>query len=218
MTATHSATASRRRPSGWPGSSPPRHRTSRRCGGLLALLLLQHSRRAARLDADGGLVTLDRQDRTRWDHALIAEGAALAREAVEAGGSYALQAAIAAQHALAPTAAATDWAAIVTSYDRLLALRANPVVELNRAVAVGMHEGPQAQLDAVDALGTSRKLAGNHAVPAVRADALRRLGRAREAAEVYRTAESTAPNGAIAREYAKQAAELDQMNEGSVPL
>lgn len=103
-------------------------------------------------------------------------------------------------------------------YDRLLALRANPVVELNRAVAVGMHEGPQAQLDAVDALGTSRKLAGNHAVPAVRADGLRRLGRAREAAEAYRTAEATAPNRAIAREYAKQAAELDQMNEGSVPL
>uniref|UniRef100_A0AAU2VK04 Sigma-70 family RNA polymerase sigma factor n=1 Tax=Streptomyces sp. NBC_00008 TaxID=2903610 RepID=A0AAU2VK04_9ACTN len=186
--------------------------------GLLALLLLQHSRRAARLDADGGLVTLDRQDRTRWDQALIAEGAALAREAVEAGGSYALQAAIAARHALAPTAAATDWAAIVTWYDRLLALRANPVVELNRAVAVGMHQGPQAQLDAVDALGTSKKLAGNHAVPAVRADALRRLGRAREAAGVYRTAESIAPNRAIAQEYAKQAAVLEQMDEGNVPL
>lgn len=186
--------------------------------GLLALLLLQHSRRAARLDADGGLVTLDRQDRSRWDHALIAQGVALAREAVGAGGSYALQAAIAAQHALAPTAAATDWAAVVTWYDRLLALRANPVVELNRAVAVGMHQGPQAQLDAVDALGTSKKLAGNHAVPAVRADALRRLGRARESAEVYRTAESIAPNAAIAREYARQAELLEQMDEGNVPL
>ncbi|WNI21494.1 sigma-70 family RNA polymerase sigma factor [Streptomyces sp. ITFR-16] len=186
--------------------------------GLLALLLLQHARRAARLDADGELVTLDRQDRTRWDHALIAEGAALAREAVGAGGPYALQAAIAAQHALAPTAAATDWAAIVTWYDRLLALRANPVVELNRAVAVGMHKGPQAQLDAVDALGASKELAGNHAVPAVRADALRRLGRSREAAEAYRTAGSIAPSRAIAREYAKRIEEMEQTDEGSAPL
>ncbi|MFC5171169.1 RNA polymerase sigma factor [Streptomyces mutomycini] len=178
--------------------------------GLLALLLLlQHSRRAARLDADGGLVTLARQDRKLWDHALIAEGVALAREAVVAGGPYALQAAIAEQHALAPAAAATDWAAIVRWYDRLLALRANPVVALNRAVAVGMRDGPQAQLNAVDVLATSKKLAGNHAVPAVRADALRRLGRTREAAQAYRAAEAIAPNGAIAREYAQRVAELE---------
>ncbi|MFC8451431.1 RNA polymerase sigma factor [Kitasatospora sp. NPDC057223] len=174
---------------------------------LLALLLLQHSRRAARLDADGGLVTLERQDRTRWDHALIAEGATLAREAAVAGGPYALQAAIAAEHALAPAAAATDWAAIVALYDRLLTLRANPVVALNRAVAIGMRDGPQAQLDAVDALGSPKALAGNHAVPAVRADALRRLGRAHEAAAAYRAAEAIAPNAAIAREYALRAAE-----------
>ncbi|MFJ9058120.1 RNA polymerase sigma factor [Streptomyces sp. NPDC102409] len=175
--------------------------------GLLALLLLQHSRRAARLDADGGLVTLERQDRTRWDRTLIAEGVALGRESVAGDGPYTLQAAIAAQHALAPVAAATDWAAIVALYDRLLALRANPVVALNRAVALGMRDGPQAQLNAVDALCSPKALAGNHAVPAVRADALHRLGRTREAAEAYRAAEAIAPNGAIAREYAQRAAE-----------
>lgn len=186
--------------------------------GLLALVLLQHSRRAARFDADGGLVTLERQDRKRWDHALIAEGVALARETVTANGPYALQAAIAAQHALAPAADATDWAAIVTSYDRLLALRANPVVALNRAVAVGMRDGPQAQLDAVDALGASEKLAGNHAVPAVRADALRRLGRTREAAQAYRAAEAIAPNGAVAREYAQRVAALEPVEQlGAAP-
>ncbi|MEU1890067.1 RNA polymerase sigma factor [Streptomyces pristinaespiralis] len=182
--------------------------------GLLALLLLQHARRAARLDADGRLLTLERQDRTRWDGALIAEGVALAGEAVAAGGPYALQAAIAAQHALAPVAAATDWVAIVALYDRLLALRANPVVALNRAVAVGMRDGPQAQFDAVDALGAPKELAGNHAVPAVRADALRRLGRAGEAAEAYRTAAALAPNGAIAREYARCVAELGPDGSG----
>ncbi|MBO1332725.1 sigma-70 family RNA polymerase sigma factor [Streptomyces sp. VRA16 Mangrove soil] len=176
--------------------------------GLLALLLLQHSRRAARVDADGGLITLERQDRTRWDHTLAAEGVALAREAAPAGGPFALQASIAAQHALAPTAARTDWSAIVELYDRLLDLRANPVVALNRAVAVGMRDGPQAQLDAVDRLDTHRQLAGHHAVPAVRADALRRLGRPREAAQAYRAAEAIAPNKAIAQEYARQLADL----------
>ncbi|MFE9782206.1 RNA polymerase sigma factor [Streptomyces sp. NPDC005775] len=175
--------------------------------GLLALLLLQHSRRAARLDEDGGLVTLQHQDRTRWDRALITEGAALSREAATAGGPYALQAAIAAQHALAPAAASTDWAAIVALYDRLLALRTNPVVALNRAVALGMRDGPQAQLDAVDALGAFKELTGNHVLPAVRADALRRLGRTCEAAETYRTATALAPNGAIAREYTLRAVE-----------
>ncbi|WP_151770056.1 RNA polymerase sigma factor [Streptomyces abyssomicinicus] len=176
--------------------------------GLLSLLLLQHSRRAARLDGDGGLVTLEHQDRTRWDRALVVEGVALAREAAPAGGPYAIQAAIAAQHALAPVAAATDWGGIVALYDRLLALRTNPVVALNRAVAVGMRDGPQAQLDAVDALGAPKELTGNHALPAVRADALRRLGRTRDAAKMYRVAKSVAPNEAIAREYARRLAEL----------
>lgn len=175
--------------------------------GLLALLLIQHSRRAARLDADGGLVTLEHQDRTRWDRALITEGAALAREAEATGGPYALQAAIAARHALAPAAAATDWAAIVALYDRLLALRTNPVVALNRAVALGMRDGPQAQLDAVDALGTPKELTGHHALPAVRADALRRLGRTGEAARMYEAARAAAPNEAVAREYARRLAE-----------
>ncbi|MEV5653181.1 sigma-70 family RNA polymerase sigma factor [Streptomyces sp. NPDC052291] len=198
--------------------------------GLLALLLLQHSRRAARLDADGGLVTLERQDRSLWDRGLIAEGVALVgvgRSGSGEGlsgfgeggawdgeglpglddGPYALQAAIAAQHALAPDAAATDWAAITALYDRLLALRTNPVVALNRAVALGMRDGPQAQLDAVDALGTPKELAGHHALAAVRADALRRLGRTREAATAYEEARAAAPNAAIAEEYARRLAE-----------
>lgn len=183
--------------------------------GLLALLLLQHSRRATRLDAEGGLVTLEHQDRSRWDHALISEGAALAREALPAGGPYALQAATAAEHALAPDAAATGWAAIVALYDRLLALRTNPVVALNRAVALGRRDGPQAQLEAVDALGTPRELAGHHALAAVRADALRRLGRTREAAAMYEEARAAAPNGAIAQEYAHRLAELGHRTKGT---
>ncbi|MFF7341127.1 RNA polymerase sigma factor [Streptomyces sp. NPDC008163] len=183
--------------------------------GLLALLLLQHSRSAARLDADGGLVTLEHQDRSLWDRALIAEGAALARGALPAGGPYALQAAIAAQHALAPDAAATDWAAVVTLYDSLLALRANPVVALNRAVALGMRDGPGAQLEAVDALGRPRELAGHHAFPAVRADALRRLGRTEEAAEMYEAARAAAPNGAIAAEYALRLTGLGRPTKGA---
>ncbi|MEU2676719.1 sigma-70 family RNA polymerase sigma factor [Streptomyces sp. NPDC007107] len=176
--------------------------------GLLALLLLQQSRRAARLGEDGSLITLEHQDRGCWDRSLMSEGVGLARETVATGGPYALQAAIAAQHALAPTAAATDWVAIVALYDRLLALRTNPVVALNRAVALGMRDGPQAQLEAVDALGTPKELTGSHALHAVRADALRRLGRTSEAAEAYRTAGSAAPNEAIAREYAARINEL----------
>ncbi|WP_405884934.1 MULTISPECIES: RNA polymerase sigma factor [unclassified Streptomyces] len=184
--------------------------------GLLALLLLQHSRRAARLDADGGLVTLEHQDRSLWDRGLIAEGVALVGEGCSGcaeglpapgDGPYALQAAIAAQHALAPDAAATDWTAITALYDRLLVLRTNPVVALNRAVALGMRDGPQAQLDAVDALGTPKELAGHHALAAVRADALRRLGRTREAATAYEEARAAAPNRAIAEEYARRLTE-----------
>ncbi|MFD0253180.1 RNA polymerase sigma factor [Streptomyces sp. NPDC127113] len=186
--------------------------------GLLALLLLQHSRRAARLDADGGLVTLEHQDRSLWDRGLIAEGVALVREALPElgeGGPYALQAALAAQHALAPDAAATDWAAIVALYDRLLALRANPVVALNRAVALGMRDGPQAQLDAVDALGTPKELAGHHALAAVRADALRRLGLARAAAATYEEARAAAPNAAIVQQYSRRLTELGHRTKGT---
>ncbi|RKE23469.1 RNA polymerase sigma factor [Streptomyces sp. TLI_171] len=176
--------------------------------GLLALLLLQHARRAARFGPDGSPITLEHQDRTRWDRALVAEGAALARDAAASGGPYALQAAIAAEHSLAPVAAATDWGAITALYDRLLALRANPVVQLNRAVAVGMRDGPQAQLDALDALGTPKELATHHALPAVRADALRRLGRTDQAVLSYRAARDLAPNAAVAREYTRLIAEL----------
>ncbi|MFG2597946.1 hypothetical protein [Streptomyces sp. NPDC048462] len=100
-------------------------------------------------------------------------------------------------------------------YDRLLALRTNPVVALNRAVALGRRDGPQAQLDAVDALGTPRELAGYHALAAVRADALRRLGRTREAAAMYEEARTAAPNGAIAQEYALRLTELGHRTKGT---
>lgn len=172
--------------------------------GLLALLLLQHSRRGARLDADGDLLTLRQQDRTLWDRHLIAEGVALAFESVPYGGPYALQAAIAAQHAVAESAEATDWEQIVGLYDRLLALRFNPMVALSRAVAVGMRDGPQATLDILDELGTPKALEAHHALPAVRADALSRLGQTAQAIEMYRSAGKLAPADSIAREYRRR--------------
>lgn len=169
--------------------------------GLLALLLIQHSRRRARVDADGDLVRLEDQDRSLWDRAMVAEGVALARSALSGGGPYALQAAIAAQHATAATAPETDWATIVHLYDRLSALRPNPIVELNRAVAIGMRDGPQATLDELERIGSDTTLAGNHAVEGVRGDALLRLGRHEEATGHLLTAIDLAPNAAIARQY-----------------
>lgn len=176
--------------------------------GLLALLLLQHSRRAARIDGAGNLVLMEDQDRSRWDYTMIAEGVRLAREASRGGGPYGIQAAIAAQHATAASAEATDWAEIVRLYDRLLALRANPVVALSRAVALGRRDGPEATLSALDQLGASKQLAGNHLLPAVRADALRRLHRTDEATEHYLLAHQLAPNPAIAAEYGRRIASL----------
>ena len=176
--------------------------------GLLALLLLQHSRRAARLNDAGELVTLENQDRTRWDQALISEGVGRARRAVGHGGPYGIQAAIAAEHAIAPTPEATNWVEIVRRYDELLALRHNPVVAMSRAVALGMRDGPEATLAALAEIGAPTQLHGNHLVPAVRADALRRLGRAAEAIEHYRLARELAPNAAIAHEYGRRIADL----------
>lgn len=158
--------------------------------GLLALLLLQDSRRAARLDEAGDLVPLDRQDRGRWDAGQIAEGRRLLDEALRGGvvGPYGLQAAIAACHATAGTAADTDWPRIAALYDRLLGLTPSPVVALNRAVAVGMAEGPAAGLRLVDELAAAGELAGYHLLSATRADLLRRLGRFGAAADAYRAA------------------------------
>ncbi|MFF9283241.1 RNA polymerase sigma factor [Streptomyces griseosporeus] len=151
--------------------------------GLLALMLLTESRRPARTDAAGALVPLPEQDRSRWDAALIAEGQDLVRRCLRRGrpGPYQIQAAINAVHSDAPTAGATDWRQILRLYDQLTALAPGPVVALNRAVVVAEVDGPAAALELVDALA----LDDYHVLHAVRADLLRRLGRATEAAREY---------------------------------
>ena len=158
--------------------------------GLLALMLLQDARRPARIDAHGDLVTLEDQDRGKWDAAEIGEGVSVLDGALRRGqpGPYQVQAAIAACHATAPAAADTDWARIAALYEQLARFLPTPVVELNHAVAVGMADGPAAALPLVEALDASGKLAGYHLLPATRADFLRRLGRMPEAASAYREA------------------------------
>jgi RNA polymerase sigma-70 factor (ECF subfamily) len=158
--------------------------------GLLALMLLHDARRVARTDEAGDLVPLEEQDRSRWDAGKIAEGVRLLKAALRLGrtGPYQLQAAIAACHATAAEAADTDWAEIATLYGRLVRLVPSPVVKLNRAVAVGMAEGPAVGLALLEEIYTSGELAGYHLLPATRADLLRRLGRYVEAADSYRTA------------------------------
>ena len=158
--------------------------------GLLALALLQDSRRGARVDGAGDLVTLEDQDRGRWDRSEIDEGLVALDDALRRRrpGPYQVQAAIAACHARAASASATDWDEISLLYDRLLALVPTPVVELNRAVAVAMARGPAAGLALVDALVASGALADYPLVDATRADLLRRLGRYREAADAYERA------------------------------
>jgi RNA polymerase sigma-70 factor (ECF subfamily) len=156
--------------------------------GLLALMLLQHSRRDARTDGAGGLVLLEEQDRARWDHDMIDEGLALLDEAITARrpGPYQLQAAIAALHARAPRAEDTDWPQIAALYGRLAASNPSPVVELNRAVAIAMADGPAHGLAIME--GLADQLDGYHLFHATRADLLRRLGRPREATASYRRA------------------------------
>jgi RNA polymerase sigma-70 factor (ECF subfamily) len=160
--------------------------------GLLALMLLHDSRRATRLDASGDLVPLEDQDRARWDRAQIDEGAALVEAALSEGGRppgpYALQAAIAALHAQADTAADTDWKQIAALYGVLARVHPTPVVELNRAVAVAMARGLEQGLPLLDALSRAGGLSGYHLLPAARAELLRRLGRHAEAAYSYRQA------------------------------
>jgi len=160
--------------------------------GLLALMLLHDSRRATRLDDSGDIVLLEDQDRTRWERAQIDEGAALVEAALHAGGrppgAYALQAAIAAIHAQAPTAAATDWRQIAALYGVLARVHPSPVIELNRAVAVAMSGEIERGLALVDELDRGGELAGYHLLPTAQAELLRRLGRHGEAAESYRRA------------------------------
>jgi RNA polymerase sigma-70 factor, ECF subfamily len=165
--------------------------------GLLALMLFHRARLAARVDDRGELVTLEDQDRARWDQAQIG----LARRHLEAAlagrrpGQYQVQAAIAGCHAAAPTAQATDWARIARLYLLLADMTGSPVVELNRAVAVAMSDGPAAGLALVRHLEAGGELAGYYLLPATRADFLRRLGRNEEAASAYEEAAALAGTG-----------------------
>ncbi len=158
--------------------------------GLLALLLLTDARRAARVDQEGDLIPLEHQDRTRWDTDAVTEGVDLLEGALRRGqpGPYQVQAAIAACHADARDASATDWVEIAALYGELVRMVPSPVVELNRAVAIGMADGPDAGLRLVDALDESGALAGYHLLAATRADLLRRLDRHREAVTAYQAA------------------------------
>ena len=169
--------------------------------GVLALMLLHDARRSARLDADGELVTLADQDRSVWDRAQIQEGAEICERALRRrrAGPFQLQAAIAACHATAPTAAETDWPQIVGQYTQLARLAPGAVVELNRAVAVGMADGPEAALPLVDAIAATGQLEGYYLLHATRADLLRRCGRRQEAADGYRAALELAPTDAERR-------------------
>ena len=185
--------------------------------GLVALMDLQASRAATRTDAAGNLILLEDQDRTGWDRARIARGlACLDRaRAMERVGPYQLQAAIAACHARAGSWEATDWSRIVALYEALVDVAPSPVVELNRAVAIGLAEGPAAGLAAIDAIEASA-LRGYHLLPAARADFLRRLGRWPEAAAEYRAALDLVDN---AREQSFLAARLAacEAREGGGP-
>jgi RNA polymerase sigma-70 factor (ECF subfamily) len=179
--------------------------------GLLALMLLHDARRDGRTDAAGDLVPLEDQDRTRWDAERIAEGVDLLDSALRRRrpGPYQVQAAIAACHATALDAAATDWAEIAGLYRELVRMVPSPVVELNRAAAVAMAEGPAAGLPLLDALESSGRLDGYHLLPATRADLLRRLGRAAEAAASYRAALALATSEPDRRYLARRLAEVE---------
>jgi RNA polymerase sigma-70 factor (ECF subfamily) len=166
--------------------------------GLLALMLLQHSRRTARVDDVGDVVLLEQQDRSRWDRTMIEEGLGLVRNALTRAtpGPYLLQAAIAASHAEAASFEETDWPRIVALYDLLLERVPSPVVQLNRAVAVAMRDGPGAGLEVIDALLDDGRLERFHLLHSARAELFRRMGRRKEAEEAYRhalTLEQTDP-------------------------
>jgi RNA polymerase sigma-70 factor (ECF subfamily) len=158
--------------------------------GLLALMLLQESRRPARASGSGDVIILEEQDRSLWNRELIAEGIARVEQALGSRrfGPYTLQAALAAVHAEAPSAGETDWNEIVGLYDVLLGIDPSPVIELNRAVAVGMRDGPAAGLRLIDAILARGELAGYHLAHAARADLCRRLGRGKEARVSYQKA------------------------------
>src|SRR5207247_2391008 len=158
--------------------------------GLLSLMLLQESRRAARTSPTGELILLENQDRSLWNREQIAEGVALLKKALKSRrfGAYTLQAAIAAVHAEAESAAVTDWQQIIALYDRLLRIHPSPVVLLNRAVAIAMCDGPEAGLTHIDAVLEQGELANYYLAHSARADMYRRLGRTVEARSSYEKA------------------------------
>jgi RNA polymerase sigma-70 factor (ECF subfamily) len=179
--------------------------------GLLALMLLHDARRAGRATAAGDIVLLEEQDRTLWDRAQIEEGLRLVEDALRVPGrpqSYAVQAAIAALHARAPSYRATDGPQIAGLYEVLLRISPSPVIELNHAAAVSMVDGPSRALDLVDATAARGGLDGYELLPAVRADLLRRLGRRDEAREAYRAATAATQLEPLRRLYARRLAEL----------
>jgi RNA polymerase sigma-70 factor, ECF subfamily len=178
--------------------------------GLLALMLLHESRRSSRASPSGELILLDDQDRSLWDGKQIAEGSALVERALASRrfGPYTLQAAIAAVHANSPSAGATDWAGIVAFYDALQSAEPSPVVELNRAVAVAMRDGPAAGLALIDGLLADGALANYHLAHAARADLCRRLGRPAEARKSYERALSLAQQEPERRFLERRLAEL----------
>ena len=183
--------------------------------GLLALMLLHDSRRAGRETAGGDIVLLEEQDRTLWDRGQISEGLLLVEEALRMPGrpqSYAVQAAIAALHARAPSYEDTDWRQIAGLYEVLLRISPSPVIELNHAAAVSMVDGPARALDLIDALEARGGLKGYELLPAVRADLLRRLGRRDAAREAYLAATAATQLEPLRRFYARRIAEMDGSN------
>lgn len=179
--------------------------------GLLALMLFHHSRRLARVDRAGDLMTLEEQDRSLWDRGEIDEANALLEDALRnrRAGPYQLQAAITACHANAPAASATDWEQIEALYERLFEIMPHPLVQLNHAVAVGMAAGPAAGLAHVDRLVASDELQGYHLLYATQADFHRRLGRKREASAAYRAALSCTPSDAERRYLTRRLEEVN---------
>jgi RNA polymerase sigma-70 factor (ECF subfamily) len=176
--------------------------------GLLALMLLHHSRRLARVDSGGALVLLGEQNRALWDRAQIATGLALVDKSLSMGnpGPYQIQAAISALHAQAPTVEATDWPQIAALYGELLRHSSSPVIALNRAVAIGMAFGPQAGLQALSALGSEPELRDYHPLYLAHADMLRRAGDVAAARTLYLRAldlcRNSVERGAILRQLA----------------
>jgi RNA polymerase sigma-70 factor (ECF subfamily) len=183
--------------------------------GLLALMLLHGARRAARTGPGGELITLERQDRSLWDRASISEGAALVETAIRRGrvGPYQIQAAIAALHADAPSPERTDWPQIAALYSLLFRFQPTPVVELNRAVAIGMAAGPAAGLALLDGLEARQELAGYHLLASARAELLVRQGETVQAARSYRRAIAQCQNAAERDFLRRRLAEMARRGE-----